>query len=148
MKITITPPVVPPTTGGPSRSTRSENVGFDEVLAETMARQRADSRWQTDGTLAAGNLTGIRSDMITREPVDMGLERLIDLLDTFRGQLQDPSCSPRAMEPTVKAMDRLRGDLEDRMKELHQDDPIHGIINTGLVTASMEVGRFYRGDYC
>ena len=75
------------------------------------------------------------------------IENLIGLLDQYRLKLADPGVTLRNIDPIIKKIDQETENLKPVLDSLPQDEDLKNIINQTLVTASLEVGKFYRGDY-
>ncbi|CAB1068968.1 hypothetical protein JY97_12665 [Alkalispirochaeta odontotermitis] len=74
-------------------------------------------------------------------------ENLIGLLDQYRHQLADPQTTLRNIDPIIRKIDQEREGLAPALESLPDDENLKQIINQTLVTASLEVSKFYRGDY-
>jgi len=75
------------------------------------------------------------------------IENLIALLDQYRLKLADPGVTLRNIDPIIKKIHQETENLTPVLDSLPQDKDLKNIINQTLVTASLEVGKFYRGDY-
>lgn len=75
------------------------------------------------------------------------IENLIGLLDQYRLKLADPGVTLRNIDPIIRKIDQETENLTPVLDSLPQDEDLKNIINRTLVTASLEVGKFYRGDY-
>ena len=75
------------------------------------------------------------------------IEQFIDTLDEYRHHLAEPSTNLKALEAIVKKLDGQRGSLAPVAHELPEDDALRTILNDSLVTASVEIFKFHRGDY-
>jgi hypothetical protein len=71
---------------------------------------------------------------------------MIDLLDRYRHQLADPQQSLKQMDAIIRDIARENDRLASLADSL-PDDAIKRILNQTMVTASLEVTKFYRGDY-
>ena len=75
------------------------------------------------------------------------MEDLLGLLDDFRQNLSDPRINLRQIDPIIQEMDKLKETLEPVLDSLPDDEKLKDIVNQTLVTASLEITKFYRGDY-
>lgn len=75
------------------------------------------------------------------------IENLIGLLDQYRLKLADPGVTLRNIDPIIRKIDQETENLTPVIDSLPEDEDLKNIINQTLVTASLEVGKFYRGDY-
>jgi hypothetical protein len=75
------------------------------------------------------------------------IENLIGLLDQYRHKLADPGMTLKNIDPIIKKIDQETENLTPVLDSLPEDEDLKNIINQTLVTASLEVSKFYRGDY-
>jgi hypothetical protein len=75
------------------------------------------------------------------------IEGFLDLMDAYRDRLADPGCTLREVKPLLDDMVAAKSRLGDALHAMTDDEPLKPILNSALVTASLEVLRFNRGDY-
>jgi hypothetical protein len=75
------------------------------------------------------------------------VERYLDLLDDYRRQLADPRVNLKGLDTVVREMEAGKDDLAPALGSLPDGDGIKDILNRTLVTASLEIIKFRRGDY-
>jgi hypothetical protein len=75
------------------------------------------------------------------------IENLIGLLDQYRHKLADPGVTLKNIDPIVREIDRETETLVPILDSVPEGEGLKNIINQTLVTASLEVNKFYRGDY-
>ena len=75
------------------------------------------------------------------------IENLIGLLDQYRNKLADPAITLKNMDPIIRQIDQETENLAPALDLLPEDEDLKNIFNQTLVTASLEVTKFYRGDY-
>lgn len=149
MKLTITPPVTPCGSSRVSGQPKSQGEGgFNRVLAETMEGQSTSPEERMHSADSLSTIIGVGPDWIGRETIEFDLERLIDRLDVYREKLSNTSCTLKDIEPDLQAVNAQKQRLADRMEELPVDHPMKELLNEGLIVASAEIERFYRGEYC
>jgi hypothetical protein len=122
---------------------------FGDILKETIGNQIP----QTAGVRPAGfanSLSAIRpastADFDRQTAIDH-VENLLGLLDDYRRNLSDPGINLRQINPIVQEMDKLKETLAPVLDSLPDDEKLKDIVNQTLVTASLEITKFYRGDY-
>jgi len=122
---------------------------FDAILNESVENaKRQDAKVRP--TTFISSLNGIQ--MVTPAKFDKAsaidrTENLIGLLDQYRHQLADPLTTLRNIDPIIRKIDQERENLAPALESLPEDEDLKRIINQTLVTASLEVSKFYRGDY-
>lgn len=121
---------------------------FDKILKDTIQEkpEPAAGPRQTIfvNPLAAVKLTpqGSPDPKFTIERI----ESMIDLLDSYREKLADSQLNLKQMDAIVRDIARENESLGALADSL-PDDQIKRILNHTMVTAALEVTKFYRGDY-
>lgn len=75
------------------------------------------------------------------------IENMIDLLDQYRQKLADSRISLKQIDATINKIARENENLATLADSLPDDDEMNNILNQTRITASLEVTKFYRGDY-
>ncbi len=75
------------------------------------------------------------------------IENLLDLLDDYRTKLADPNVTLKDIHPLVSILDREKEQLSPLLESLPADGNLKNILNHTLVTVSLEIMKYNRGDY-
>ena len=75
------------------------------------------------------------------------IENMIDLLDQYRHKLADPQMNLKQIDPIINDIARENDSLATLADSLPAADELKAILERTMVTASLEVTKFYRGDY-
>ena len=75
------------------------------------------------------------------------VHNLLNLLDSYRKQLSDPHVTLRKLEPLMNTIAKEKDQLSALMESMPEEDGLKHILNQTLITASLEVIKFNRGDY-
>jgi hypothetical protein len=75
------------------------------------------------------------------------IEDMINLLDRYREKLADPRVTMKQIDPVIREMTREMDNLAPVLDSLPDAEGLRNILNQTLVTVTLEVGKFYRGDY-
>jgi hypothetical protein len=75
------------------------------------------------------------------------IEDMINLLDRYREKLADPRITMKQIDPDIREMTREIENLAPVLDSLPADERLRNILNQTLVTVSLEISKFYRGDY-
>ena len=136
----------------PDKSQRSEkasNTDFKNILKESVEKS-SSSATQTRPLSSINPLAavGFKPEL----PVDKfsainQAENLIDLLDDYRKQLADPAITLRSIEPLMNMIIKEKEQLSSLLDSIPNDDGLKDIVNRTLITASLEVIKFNRGEY-
>ncbi|WDP89601.1 MAG: hypothetical protein HUN04_07655 [Desulfobacter sp.] len=120
---------------------------FDAVL--NSALNKTDS---AENATAADGLEEIAAPGFNLEPVSSIVtgktDKLIGMLESYAGQLENPGVSLRQMEPVLEEINAKADALLEKTKLLGEaDSGLKDIATQTAVTARTEYMKFQRGDY-
>jgi hypothetical protein len=121
--------------------------GFGDILKEQLAP--AASGAAASG-IGLGLVAPTQIQPVAQAPanrLDGRVERYLDLLDDYRRKLADPRVSLKGLDAMVVEMEAGKDALAPALGSLPEGDGIKDILNRTLVTASLEIIKFRRGDY-
>ncbi|MFZ0611991.1 MAG: hypothetical protein WAM73_07130 [Desulfobacterales bacterium] len=150
MKISATPQLrpEPPVTKNP-RETTAAAPDFQAILKQTVEglgdSQPADAVSRPFGLPPVRPLIMPAAD--TALPLTDRLDRLVDQLEHYRQKLADPQASLRSIAPLVNDIAAAAQKLAPELNPADRPDPLKDILKHALVTASVEITRFNRGEY-
>jgi hypothetical protein len=75
------------------------------------------------------------------------IEDMINILDRYREKLADPRITMKQLDPDIKEMTQGMENLAHVLESHPVDEGLRNILNRTMVTISLEIGKFYRGDY-
>lgn len=76
-----------------------------------------------------------------------GVENMLDLLEDYRRQLLQPESQLKDIDALVRKLDGQQKRLAPAVNQLPENDELKAILNQSLVTASVEIFKYHRGDY-
>ena len=133
----------------PAKSRPEGNQEFGRILKETIGdtpKPEAGPRQ----TAFVNPLTGVwRTAPDAADPgsaIDR-IENMIDLLDQYRHKLADPQMNLKQIDPIINQIARENDSLASLADSMPAADALKSILERTMVTASLEVTRYYRGDY-
>lgn len=130
----------------PARPAVPDSGGFGDILKEKLAPAAGAAASGIGLSLVAP--TQIQS--VAEAPASRlagRVECYLDLLDDYRRQLADPRVSLKGLDAVVQEMEAGKDALAPALGALPEGDGIKDILNRTLVTASLEIIKFRRGDY-
>ena len=122
---------------------------FGAILKETVENTK-NAEPATQQTKFLNPLSGVH---LTPKPVKdkaitiERIEKMLDLLDQYRQMLADPDVSLKNMDPVVMELAREKEKMATALDSMQDGEELKNILNQTLVTASLEITKFYRGDY-
>jgi hypothetical protein len=122
---------------------------FGEVLKETLntsavAQQSVPSASVVESLLPA-QIQHL-SALDKKVAVDR-IETVLDLLDDYRRKLADPDFNLKDIHPTISAIENENQHLKPMLNSMIDGDELKQILNQTLITTSVEVIKFNKGDY-
>lgn len=133
-------------TGKPQKNDTAdafENV-FNKALDKTQAKQMIPTSVNALSEIASSGLKIIDSSGI----VSGKTGKLLDMLDAYSIQLQDPEVSLKNIEPVLEKIRINAGTLFEETQRLSAaDENLKKIATQTIVTAQTEYLKFQRGDY-
>ena len=75
------------------------------------------------------------------------IEDMINILDRYREKLADTRITMKQLDPDIKEMTRGMENLAHVLESHPVDEGLRNIFNRTMVTISLEISKFYRGDY-
>jgi hypothetical protein len=131
------------------RREQDQKDGFKNILKASVERTTSNPA-KIQSAALANPVPAIRFQTPSPEYKRLTVERvdnLLNLLDDYRNQLADPQVTLRSIEPVMKMIDREKEQLSSVLDSLTEEDGLKDIVNRTLVTASLEVMKYNRGDY-
>ena len=122
---------------------------FGTILKESVENVKKENPGPRQ-TAFINPLSGVQMKTPSQSDRQFALERvenLIGLLDQYQRKLADPGITLKNIDPIIMKIDQETENLTPVLDSLPEDEGLKNIINQALVTASLEVSKFYRGDY-
>jgi len=126
-----------------------ENDDFKKILKDSVERT-ASHPAKVHQPASINPVSAIRLQPLSSEIKRATVERvdiLLNLLDNYRKQLADPTMTLRNMEPVLNTIIKEKEQLSSVLDSLTSEDGLKDIVNRTLITASLEVIKYNRGDY-
>ena len=138
--------------GYPQKTQKSEttpNADFKDILKESVENAPENPSKIQPSTLM-DPVSAIRFNALAPQDKKITVERIhnfLNLLDNYRQQLSDPHVTLRTLEPVMNTIAKEKDQLSGLLDSLPNEDGLKHILNQTLITASLEVIKFNRGDY-
>ena len=131
------------------RREQDQKDEFKNILKASVERS-AHHPEKTESSPLANPVSAIRFHPLAPENKSITVERvdnLLNLLDNYRNQLADPQVTLRKIEPVINMIEKEKAQLSSVLDSLTDEDGLKDIVNRTLITASLEVIKYNRGDY-
>jgi hypothetical protein len=136
----------------PDKSQKQEqtrNTDFNDILKASV-EQTAQNKPKVYASTLMKPISAIRFNPLSSEDKHIAVERadnLLNLLDDYRKQLADPRVTLRSIEPVMDTIAKEKEQLSSVLESLSEEDGLKDILNRTLITASLEIVKYHRGDY-
>ncbi len=128
---------------------QARNADFKDILKASVERTTPHSA-KIERSPLINPVSPIRFHPLSSEDKSTTVEHvdnLLNLLDNYRKQLADPQVTLRSIEPVMNTIVKEKEQLSSVLDSLTNEDGLKDIVNRTLITASLEVIKYYRGDY-
>jgi hypothetical protein len=122
---------------------------FGTILKETVENAKTEVTGQRPPTVI-NSLNGIQTPAFSVMDQQFAFDRIenfIGLLDQYHQKLSDPRINLKNIDPIIRKIDQEKENLTPVLDSLPEGEELKNILNRALVTASLEISKFYRGDY-
>ena len=136
-------------TDKPVRKEQALNDDFKNILKASVERT-AQHQAKTQSPALMQPISAIKFQPLSPETNSITIDRLdnlLNLLDNYQKQLADPQVSLRRIEPLMNTIEKEKEQLSSVLDSLASEDGLKDIVNRTLITASLEVIKYNRGDY-
>jgi len=139
-------------TGHGEKSARQKAVETDDFkkILKASVEQTGNHPIKAYQSPSINPLSGVRLQPLSLETKHATVERvdnLLNLLDRYRKQLADPEMTLRKIEPVIHTIIKEKEQLASVLDSVAGEEGLKDIVNRTLITASLEVIKFSRGDY-
>ncbi len=132
-----------------SKNEQASEADFNHILKESVEKS-TETPPDIQPTTLMDPISAIRFNPLSSQDNDITLDRvenLLNLLEKYRQQLRDPKVTLRNIEPIMNTIAAEKDQLSEKLDSISNDDGLKDILNQTLITASLEVIKFNRGDY-
>jgi len=130
-------------------SQQASDTDFKNILKESVEKSvRHATQIQSPSAMNAISAVRFSPESLQNKVSTIRrIDNLINLLDDYRKQLADPTITLRSIEPVMKTIIKEKDQLSSLLGALPDEDGLKDIANRTLITASLEVIKYTRGDY-
>lgn len=132
-----------------SQSVNSSEQKFDEILRGQLGAQ-APQTGKTDQPPAIPSLTPLSLSILgdgDRLGNIQRVERFLDIIETYQTELKNPSTNLRELTALVSMMEEETNKVIPLVDSLPEGSALKDIMNRAVVTSTVEMIKFNRGDY-
>ncbi|MFB3926152.1 MAG: hypothetical protein ACE14T_08855 [Syntrophales bacterium] len=130
--------------------TGNPNNSFDAVLRESMdnASSPAANRQIVLSPVQPMHDVKCRyADTTFRDQVLQEIEGLLDIMDDYRMNMEDPRATLKEAYPFIERMKDETERLKPLLESLPEGDGARELLNRALVASTVEIIKFNRGEY-
>ncbi|MBA4417166.1 MAG: hypothetical protein C0392_04550 [Syntrophus sp. (in: bacteria)] len=123
---------------------------FDAILNKVIEENKASQRMPIPHTSAISGPSFIDTASllsVDKPRIVNGAERLLNMLEEFQMKLADAHVPLSDISPIMERINQEKDLLLPFLDSLPEADPLRDVLNRTLITCSVEMGKFERGDY-
>jgi hypothetical protein len=131
------------------KNEQKTDVDFKNILKESVEKS-TENPPETRPTTLLDPISAVRFSPTSPQDNHITVERaenLLNLLENYRQELKNPNVTLRTLEPIVNRIAAEKDQLSEKLDAIPNADGLKDILNQTLITASLEVIKFNRGDY-
>lgn len=139
--------VYPHKTTGPDKPADNK---FDTILNDAINNEPAKTSTEKVKPQMIGSISNIQLNplfAVQDNPIAERTENFLDILEKYQKKLLDPQATLRDIHPLIERMETEKEALTPVLNSLPPGDGLKDILNDAMVTSSLEVIKFNRGDY-
>ena len=128
---------------------QTTDADFKNILKESVEKSTQNPS-EIQPTTLLDPTSAIRFNPLSTEDKNVTVERienLLNLLENYREELKNPTVTLRTLEPIMNTIAKEKDQLSAKLDSISNEDGLKDILNQTLITASLEVIKFNRGDY-
>jgi hypothetical protein len=122
---------------------------FEDILQQTINKS-SSCEDQTMILPPVQNISNIKFDRISNIDRTQNIEKVekyLDVLENYQKKLENQSVNLKEMYPLVTQMESEVENMLALLNSLPDEDGMKDILNRALVTSTVEVIKFNKGDY-
>jgi hypothetical protein len=128
---------------------KSRTGGFDEFLEKAMTVQSGQMA-PTSALPPLQSLSGLGLAMpfgVDRVQTVKNIDHFLNIMESYQRKMADPKASLKDAYPLVQQMEKKTTELIPTLESLPEGDKLKDILNQTLITSTVEIIKFNRGDY-
>ena len=132
------------------RPDKPANKEFGAMLKDAINNEPSKTSSEKVKPQMVNNIPNIQLNLlfaVQDNPIAERTENFLNILEQYRNKLLDPQSSLRDIHPLIQRMETEQEALAPVLNSLPPGDGLKDILNDALVTSSLEVIKFNRGDY-
>ena len=132
-----------------SKTGKAQITGAFENALSRALDSKESSAMETTPAGALQEISSAGPVIQSRQDAVVGkTDRLLDMLDTYSSQLEDPNVTLKSIAPVLEEIKTNAGNLEKEARALTDNDAsLKEIARQTVVAAQTEYLKFQRGDY-
>ncbi|MGD8290231.1 MAG: hypothetical protein PVF37_00910 [Desulfobacterales bacterium] len=122
---------------------------FDSILKEAVENTLSETvtAKQTVFVNPVRGLQPASSPELNQSVTYRNIEEMLNLLERYRDKLADPQVTLKQIDPYIMELNRGMETLAPLLDKLPAGNGLRNILNQTMVTMSLEISKFHRGDY-
>jgi hypothetical protein len=86
-------------------------------------------------------------DPVKNDDVLQKLDGSLALLESYQSRLSDPTVPVHELQPDIDKLENEANQLQSKLLALPDDHPVKDLLNRSIVTMTVEIAKYHRGDF-
>lgn len=119
---------------------------FEDVLTNIAGRKTLTPE-KTSPTQPAFQVAPIFLDPVNNDDLLQKLDGSLALLESYQSRLGNPAVPAHELQSDIDKLEDVTNQLESALITLPDDHPVKDLLNRSVVTMTVEVAKYRRGDF-
>ena len=131
------------------KTEKSSDTEFGTILKERIENSAKGDAGVQNSTFLS-HVSDVRFNTVSpieKTTIIDRVEKYLDILDEYHQKLGNPQATLKDMYPFIQEMEERKKTLLPLLDSLQDGDRLKDILNQALITSSLEIIKFNRGDY-
>lgn len=129
-------------------ATQRENTSqrFDEILTQAENRQSSPVD-KTSSSQPIFQISPVLLDPVNSDGLLQRLDKSLALLESYQVHLSDQTIPAHELELDIDRLEEQQNELQSDLGNLPDSHPMKGLLNRSVVTMTVEIEKYRRGDF-
>ncbi|HAR95472.1 MAG TPA: hypothetical protein DCR97_05855 [Deltaproteobacteria bacterium] len=129
-----------------ARQAEKTSQRFADILTKAENGQPA-SVDKTSPSQPLFQISPVLLDPIHGDGLLQRLDKSLGLLESYQARLSDPTIPVHELQPDIDRLEEQNNQLQSDLANLPDGHPVKDLLNRSVVTMTVEIEKFRRGDF-
>lgn len=119
---------------------------FEDILKNIAGNETATTE-KASPSQPAFQVAPVFLDPVKNDDVLQKLDGSLALLESYQSRLSDPTVPVHELQPDIDKLENEANQLQSKLLALPDDHPVKDLLNRSIVTMTVEIAKYHRGDF-